>query len=63
MTSEFTLAPTEDFFRRNGHFGLDPAHIVLFEQRMTPAVTLDGKMILQDKGKVAMAPGGCCYLA
>lgn len=59
MTSEFTLAPTETFFKENHYFGLDPSNIIMFEQRMIPAVTFDGKMILQDKGKVAMAPGGC----
>ncbi|KAF0021920.1 hypothetical protein F2P81_025827 [Scophthalmus maximus] len=58
MTSEFTLAPTEKFFQENDHFGLEPSNIVMFEQRMIPAVTFDGKVILQGKGKVAMAPDG-----
>lgn len=58
MTSEFTLAPTKKFFEENDYFGLDPANVVLFEQRMIPAVSFDGKIILQDKGKLAMAPDG-----
>ncbi|XP_029024485.1 UDP-N-acetylhexosamine pyrophosphorylase-like protein 1 [Betta splendens] len=58
MTSEFTLAPTETFFKENNYFGLEPSNIVLFEQRMIPAVTFDGKVILQEKGKIAMAPDG-----
>ncbi|KAM8828547.1 UDP-N-acetylhexosamine pyrophosphorylase-like protein 1 [Spinachia spinachia] len=58
MTSEFTLAPTEKFFKENNHFGLQPSNIVMFEQRMLPAVTFDGKVILQEKGKIAMAPDG-----
>lgn len=57
MTSEFTLAPTETFFKENNYFGLEPSNIIMFEQRMIPAVTFDGKVILQDKGKIAMAPG------
>lgn len=57
MTSEFTLTPTRKFFDENNYFGLDPANVVLFEQRMIPAVSFDGKIILQDKGKLAMAPG------
>lgn len=58
MTSEFTLAPTEKFFKENNYFGLEPSNIVMFEQRMIPAVTFDGKVILQGKGKIAMAPDG-----
>ncbi|CAL8276630.1 unnamed protein product [Merluccius merluccius] len=58
MTSEFTLSPTEGFFKESGYFGLDPSNVVMFEQRMIPAVTFDGKVILQDKGKIAMAPDG-----
>ena len=57
MTSEFTLSPTETFFKENDYFGLDPSNVVMFEQRMIPAVTFEGKVILQDKGKIAMAPG------
>lgn len=57
MTSEFTLTPTKKFFDENNYFGLDPANVILFEQRMIPAVSFDGKIILQDKGKLAMAPG------
>ncbi len=59
MTSEFTLAPTEKFFKENNFFGLEPSNIIMFEQRMIPAVTFDGKVILQGKGKIAMAPGRC----
>lgn len=59
MTSEFTLGPTETFFKENNYFGLEPTNIIMFEQRMIPAVTFDGKVILKDKGKIAMAPGGC----
>lgn len=58
MTSEFTLAPTEKFFKENNFFGLEPSNIFMFEQRMIPAVSFDGKIILQDKGKLAMAPDG-----
>ncbi|XP_041753537.2 UDP-N-acetylhexosamine pyrophosphorylase-like protein 1 [Coregonus clupeaformis] len=58
MTSEFTLDPTKKFFQENKYFGLDPSDVVMFEQRMIPAVTFDGKVILQDKGKIAMAPDG-----
>uniref|UniRef100_A0A3P8WPX3 UDP-N-acetylglucosamine pyrophosphorylase 1, like 1 n=1 Tax=Cynoglossus semilaevis TaxID=244447 RepID=A0A3P8WPX3_CYNSE len=58
MTSEFTLAPTEKFFQDNNYFGLRPSNIIMFEQRMIPVVTFDGKVILESKDKIAMAPDG-----
>lgn len=57
MTSEFTLEPTEKFFKENSYFDLDPSNVVMFEQRMIPAVDFDGKIILEKKNKIAMAPG------
>ncbi|XP_037350055.1 UDP-N-acetylhexosamine pyrophosphorylase-like protein 1 [Talpa occidentalis] len=58
MTSEFTLGPTAQFFKEHDFFQLDPGNVVMFEQRMLPAVTFDGKAILERKDKVAMAPDG-----
>ncbi|XP_004848848.2 UDP-N-acetylhexosamine pyrophosphorylase-like protein 1 [Heterocephalus glaber] len=58
MTSEFTLGPTAKFFKEHDFFHLDPANVVLFEQRMLPAVSFEGKAILERKDKVAMAPDG-----
>lgn len=57
MTSEFTLEPTAKFFQEHDFFHLDPANVVMFEQRMLPAVTFEGRAILERKDKVAMAPG------
>lgn len=57
MTSEFTLGPTARFFKEHEFFHLDPNNVIMFEQRMLPAVTFDGRAILERKDKVAMAPG------
>lgn len=57
MTSEFTLEPTAKFFQEHDFFHLDPDNVIMFEQRMLPAVTFDGRAILERKDKVAMAPG------
>ncbi|KAG8518619.1 UDP-N-acetylhexosamine pyrophosphorylase-like protein 1, partial [Galemys pyrenaicus] len=58
MTSEFTLEPTAQFFKEHDFFHLDPGDVVMFEQRMLPAVAFDGRAILERKDKVAMAPDG-----
>ncbi|XP_004593675.3 UDP-N-acetylhexosamine pyrophosphorylase-like protein 1 isoform X2 [Ochotona princeps] len=58
MTSEFTLGPTATFFREHDFFQLDPSNVVLFEQRMLPAVSFEGQAILERKDKVALAPDG-----
>ncbi|XP_076867865.1 UDP-N-acetylhexosamine pyrophosphorylase-like protein 1 [Brachyhypopomus gauderio] len=58
MTSEFTLEPTEKFFKENNYFGLEPSDVVMFEQRMIPAVGFDSKIMLEKKNKLALAPDG-----
>ncbi|OCT66956.1 UDP-N-acetylhexosamine pyrophosphorylase-like protein 1 [Xenopus laevis] len=58
MTSEFTLGPTRKFFEEHDYFGLERSDVIMFEQRMLPAVGFDGKAILEDKAKLAMAPDG-----
>ncbi|XP_010861656.1 PREDICTED: UDP-N-acetylhexosamine pyrophosphorylase-like protein 1 [Bison bison bison] len=58
MTSEFTLEPTAKFFKEHDFFHLDPNNVIMFEQRMLPAVSFDGRAILERKDKVAMAPDG-----
>ena len=50
--------PTQEFFKKNGHFGLDNENIVFFEQFMLPCLSNDGKVLLDEKHKMSRAPDG-----
>lgn len=58
MTSGPTRQPTEAFFAEHGYFGLDKANVVFFEQGTLPCISNEGKIMLDDKGRVATAPDG-----
>ncbi|XP_068703514.1 UDP-N-acetylhexosamine pyrophosphorylase-like [Montipora foliosa] len=58
MTSEHTLDETKRFFETHKYFGLQSDNVVFFEQHTLPCLTFDGKVILDQPGKVAKAPGG-----
>jgi UDP-N-acetylglucosamine/UDP-N-acetylgalactosamine diphosphorylase len=58
MTSGPTRGPTEEFFKSNNYFGLDPANVFIFEQGVLPCISNEGKIMLESKGKVAVAPDG-----
>lgn len=58
MVNERDAGETKRFFEKCGYFGYPEAHILFFQQKMYPKVFFDGKIVLEQKAQVAMAPGG-----
>lgn len=58
MTSTTNHAVTQDFFEAHDYFGLGRENVKLFSQGMMPSIGLDGKLLLADKGELALNPNG-----
>ncbi len=58
MTSHANHAQTEEFFAVNRHFGLDRGRVHFFRQGRMPAVSYDGKIMLETKSSLALSPDG-----
>jgi UDP-N-acetylglucosamine/UDP-N-acetylgalactosamine diphosphorylase len=56
MTSERTHNETIEFFGKNNSFGI--ANIHFLKQSQMPAITYDGKIMMEAKNKIAMHPDG-----
>ncbi|PAW67252.1 MAG: 2-alkenal reductase [Opitutia bacterium Tous-C1TDCM] len=58
MTSHANHAATEAFFAAHGYFGLEQARVHFFRQGRMPAVDLQGRILLETPGSIAMSPDG-----
>lgn len=58
MTSQANDAATRKFFEENDYFGLAKERVMFFVQGMWPALTPDGKIILDSPDHVFMGPDG-----
>ncbi len=58
MTSPMNDAETKAFFAENQWFGLPAEDIVFFTQGQMPALSQDGKILLEDRHRVALSPDG-----
>ncbi|VDQ03070.1 unnamed protein product [Trichobilharzia regenti] len=57
MTSEHTKEMTIQFFESFDYFGYNRDDIVFFEQFTLPAFSVDGKILLETKSRLAFSPG------
>lgn len=58
MTSEVTHLETTDFFKEHQYFGLEEDRVIFFQQDAFPTFNLNGKILLQSKGKLSESPNG-----
>ncbi len=58
MTSVINDRATRDFFAENNYFGLSAERVHFFTQGFMPAIGYDGKLLMADKGALALSPDG-----
>lgn len=58
MTSEKNNEATVAFFKEKNYFGYDPEYVSFFIQDMAPATDYNGKVYLEEKGRISTSPNG-----
>lgn len=58
MTSEKNNKDTVDFFEEKNYFGYSREHVFFFVQKMAPSVSYDGKIYMEEKGRISSSPNG-----
>jgi len=58
MTSSLNHIETIKYFEKHHYFGAKKENIVFFDQPVLPALSLDGNIILEERGKIVLTPNG-----
>ena len=58
MTSEKNDADTRGFFEEHNYFGYNKDFIYFFVQDMAPSVAYNGKIYMEEKGRLSTSPNG-----
>ena len=58
MTSEKNDEDTRAFFKEMNYFGYNAEFVHFFVQEMAPAVDMEGRILLEEKGRIATSPNG-----
>jgi len=58
MTSDATHQTTVEFFRENDFWNLPEDDVVFFAQNNLPAISFEGKLVLESKDRLFTAPNG-----
>lgn len=58
MTSEKNHETTMDFFKKHEYFGYHKDYISFFIQDMAPATDFNGRVLMEEKGRMCTSPNG-----
>lgn len=58
MTNPANHEQTVGFLKDHDYFGIEESDVILFSQEMLPAFDFQGRMLLEDKHRLALAPDG-----
>jgi UDP-N-acetylglucosamine/UDP-N-acetylgalactosamine diphosphorylase len=58
MTSRATHAPTREHFEKSDFFRLPPEDVVFFQQGMVPSLDPEGRLLLEERGRIFENPDG-----
>jgi len=58
MTSDKNNEITRKFLKEKNYFGYEPSFVTFFIQEMAPATDYNGKIYMEEKGKMSTSPNG-----